>query len=144
MWCWQTAWPDYADTIEYFAANLCSVVPVITIYSFLKSFFFLIDIQKAKRQVINCTISVRWVAASTSSLHTVWFTGLFCMPGEGSLEHGSEAAEVKCVRMEVTEGHAGFYLCSCCSGALSLGVLFYWLKLEQKINTLEGIKKFHF
>lgn len=39
-WCWQTAWPDTADTVESCAANLCSVVPAVAIYSFLNCVFF--------------------------------------------------------------------------------------------------------
>lgn len=30
------------------------------------------------------------------------------MPGEGNFKHKNEAPGVKCVRMEVTAGHAGF------------------------------------
>lgn len=32
----------------------------------------------------------------------------FCVPGEGNFKHKNEAPGVKCVRMEVTAGHAGF------------------------------------
>lgn len=40
----------------------------------------------------------------------VFFLFFFCMPGEGNFKHRDEAPEVKCVRMEVTAGHAGFFV----------------------------------
>lgn len=70
------------------------------------------------------------------------------MPGEGNFKHKNEAPGVKCVRMEVTAGHAGFVFVLVVL-VHGFWTFFYWLQLEQKINRIKMIfhknkKKWYF